>query len=65
MKNPEDIPAEIFQAATRRASLRAVSESRALGLTVTVYESGKLVRIHANGQREVVADNYRDAASKA
>ena len=61
---PEDVPAEVLRAATRQASLRAVSESRALGLTVTVYENGQLVRIHADGRREVVADAYRDMATQ-
>lgn len=55
----EDVPAEVLKAAARQASLRAMSESRALGLTVTVFENGQLVRIHANGWREVVADEYR------
>ena len=65
MKKTEDIPAEVLQAATRQASLRAVSESRALGLTVTVYEKGQLVRIHASGQREIVVDQYQHPGRKA
>ncbi|AMR27031.1 hypothetical protein A0257_07855 [Hymenobacter psoromatis] len=65
MKKTEDIPAEVLQAATRQASLRAMSESRALGLTVTVYENGQLVRIHPNGQREVVTDQYQNPGRKA
>ena len=64
MEKTEDIPAEVLQAATRQASLRAVSESRALGLTVTVYENGKLVRIHADGHREVVIDQYQNPGRK-
>ena len=63
--NQEDVPADVLRAAARQASLRAINESRALGLTVTVFENGQLVRIHANGQREVVADKYRDSQSKA
>ena len=64
MNQPEDVPAEVLRAAARQASLRAVSESRALGLTVTVFENGQLVRVHADGRREVVADKYRDTTRK-
>ena len=65
MNQPEDVPAEVLRAAARQASLRAVSESRALGLTVTVFENGQLVRVHADGRREVVADKYCDTTRKA
>ena len=61
----EDVPADVLRAAARQASLRAMRESRALGLTVTVFENGQLVRIHANGQREIVADEYRDTSGDA
>lgn len=65
MNQPEDVPADVLRAAAHKASLRAVSESRALGLTVTVFENGQLVRVHADGRREVVADKYRDTNRKA
>ncbi len=65
MNQPEDVPAEVLRTAARQASLRAVNESRALGLTVTVFENGQLVRVHADGRREVVADEYRDINRKA
>ena len=58
---PEDVPADVLRAAARQASLRAVRESHALGLTVTVFENGQLVRVHPDGRREVVADEYHDA----
>lgn len=64
MNQPEDVPADVLQAAARQASLRAVNESRALGLTVTVFENGQLVRVYANGRREVVADEYRNTNPK-
>lgn len=55
-----DVPADVLQTAVRAASKRAVDESVALGLTITVYENGQLLRITADGKREVVEDPYRD-----
>ena len=65
MNDTDDIPAEVLQAAARQASVRARREGRALGLTITVYEHGQLVRIHATGEREVVKDDYLSAGGSA
>lgn len=55
-----DVPTEVLQTSVRAASKRALDESAALGLTITVYENGQLLRITPDGRREVVEDPYRD-----
>ena len=55
-----DVPADILQISVREAAKRALNESFALGLTVTVFENGQLLRITPDGRREVIEDPYRD-----
>lgn len=60
---PADVPADVLQTAVREASKRAVDESFALGLTITVFKSGQLLRVTPDGKREVIEDPYRNLLS--
>lgn len=58
-----DVPADVLRTAVREASKRARDESFALGLTITVFEDGHLIRISPDGKREVIEDPYRHLSS--